>query len=331
MSASGHTPAAERSASELQRRPRVRREELRNLGILLVFVGLLVSLSLASDVFLTSRNLRNILEQSAPLTIVACGGALVLIAGGFDLSVGAIFSLAGILAIKVANVTDPAIGMLAGVLVGAGLGAINGVLTSVVRINPLIATLGSGIIIGGVAVLVSHSALVIAEDDGFTTLGQDTFAGLELSAWVMIAWVVGCGLLLSRSVFGRFIYASGGNAEAARLSGVRVGLVRSVTYVISGAAAGLAGVIVASRVGTAEATSGAGMELDAIAAIVVGGVSILGGEGAIWRAVLGVLFIAVTRNGIDLLAIDPTYQQIITGTLLLGAVAVDVWTRSRAE
>ena len=306
---------------------RLRLSTLRNYGIVLSFLVLFIVLSVWSDVFLTKTNMLNLLDQSAAVGIIACGGTLVIIAGGFDLSAGAIFAVAGIVAVNVANSAGTTAGIVAGVAAGVGLGLGNGILTTVGRINSLIGTLASSIVIRGVALVITGGFLVQATPTNFTQLGQGKFADVNYSIWTLLGVFLFTTLLLTRTTFGRYIYASGGNAEAARLSGVRVGVVRAITFAISGGCAGLAGVLVASRVQTGQANAGMGIELTAIAAIVIGGTSILGGEGAIWRSILGVLLLAMIGNGFNLLNLDPTYQLIVQGSIILVAVAIDAWSR----
>jgi ribose transport system permease protein len=307
-----------------------RMARIRDYGIVGFFLALFVVLSVSSDVFLTSDNLSNMVEQWAPIGIMACAGTLVLIAGGLDISVGAIFALSGVVAAKAANATDSAlIGWLAGCGAGAALGACNGFVTTVGRVNSIIGTLASGLIVRGLAIAITGGFIVEASD-AFGVLGKDRALGLSLSTYVLVVWVVVMIIVLHRTVFGRYIYAAGDNPEAARLSGVPVHWVRGTTFVISGLSAGIAGVIAASRVGAGQAEAGAGIEFQVLAAIVLGGVSLVGGAGAVWRTVLGVLLLAMIGNGLNLLGVDPLYQMIVQGGIILIAVAVDAWAqRSR--
>lgn len=307
--------------------PRLRLTTLRDYGIVTAFLALFIALSFASDAFLSKANLLNILAQTAPIGIIACGSTLVIIAGGFDLSVGAIFAIAGVVAAKVANSVDPIVGLAAGVVAGLLIGVINGGLVTVLRINTFIATLASGFVIRGVATLITGGFLISVTAESFSTIGREEILDVKISVYIFLAIIALTWFLLTRTAFGRYIFAVGGNPEAARLSGIRVDLVRTITFTISGACAGLAGVIATSRVSTGQADTGTGLELAAIAAIVIGGTSIMGGEGAIWRSVLGVLLIAMIGNGFNILNIDPFYQSIVQGTIILVAVAIDAWAR----
>jgi ribose transport system permease protein len=305
---------------------------LRDYGIVVAFIALFITLSIASDVFLTKDNLINLAFQAAPVGIMACGGALVFIAGGFDLSVGAIASFAAVIAGKAyvgAGIPVwPA--LILGALTGLGFGIGNGLLVTVARVNAFIATLATSIIIYGIAIAVTGGFLISIDAESWATLGLGTVWSINYPIFVWAGFALVCGFLLSRTTFGRYVYAAGGNAEAARLSGVRVGVVRTATFAISGLSGGIAGVILASEVGTAQADSGnAANTFDAITAVVLGGVSILGGEGAIWRAVLGAFFLQMIGNGFNLLNVKPEYQNVFKGAILVLAVSLDAWARRR--
>lgn len=310
------------------RATRLRVAKVRDYGIVLAFAALFITLAATSDVFLTERNLLNILDQNAPVGIMAVGSTLVFIAGGFDLSIGSIYAIAGVTAaLLVPHVGIPG-ALVIGVLIGVGFGVVNGLLTTVGRVNAFMATLATSIIIGGIALVMTGGLLVSVEDPAFSTLGREGLGDLKYTVIVWLVFALLCGLLLSRTTFGQAIYAAGGNAEAARLSGIRVGLVRGACYAISGLSAGLAGVLVASRISTGQADiGGLSIAVVAVAAVVIGGTSILGGEGAVWRTLLGVLLLALIGNGFNLLSLSPTYQDIVRGGIILLAVGVDAWAR----
>jgi ribose transport system permease protein len=306
-------------------------ERLRRSGILLPFVILFTILSLTSEPFATRVNLLNILDQQSAVLIIAAAGTLVLVAGGIDLSVGATYSFAGVVAAHFALSTNTVLAILLGIGAGVLVGAVNGIVATVLRINALITTLAMAFIVGGCASLVTKGTLIVLFDKrDFGRLAQTDFVGVRTSIWIMVVAVVVTGLLLARTTAGRYMYAAGGNAEAARLAGVRVDAVRILAFVLSGGAAGLAGVIDTSRVLSAQAgAADTTLAFTVLAGIVVGGTSILGGEGAVWRTAVGVLFIALIGNGYILLGLDPLYEQITMGAILLAAVALDVWTRQR--
>jgi ribose transport system permease protein len=254
----------------------------------------------------------------------------VLVAGGIDLSVGAIYALAGVTAAKLAQHGSPAPAIAAGVAIGLAVGVVNGVVATFFRINALIATLAMSFVISGIASLITHGNLVVLFDHPeFGDIARTHLLGVRSSTWIMLVAVVVIGVVLGRTVAGRYMYAAGGSAEAARLAGVRVNAIRVLAFAISGAAAGLAGVLDASRVLSAQSGSGEALAFTVLAGIVVGGTSILGGEGAVWRTVVGVLFIALVGNGFDLLGLDPLYEQITLGVIMLLAVGIDAWARQR--
>lgn len=309
-------------------------------GIVLVLVALVIVLSMMSSAFFTPRNLLNVLAQVAPAGIVACGAALVIIAGGFDLSAGSIFAISGIIGAYLANTTAALVAIMAGASAGLLLGIVNGGVITLFGINSFIATLATGFIFRGVATMITGGFLVGVTNPSFSVLGNTRILTVPIPVFVFAGVAVATGLLLSQTKLGRYIYATGGNLEAARLSGVRVNLVRVATYAISGLCAGIGGVIFASRVSTGQADAGTGLELTVIAAVVVGGISIKGGEGSIWRAVVGVLLIALIGNGFNILNINPFYQSIAQGMIILIAVGVDArngglahqyWRRLRRE
>ncbi|HKY46477.1 MAG TPA: ABC transporter permease [Acidimicrobiia bacterium] len=300
---------------------------LRDYGIVFSFVALFAALALSTDAFLTTRNLLNILDQQAAIGIIACTGTLVLIAGGLDLSTGAVFAFSGIVAAETVDTLGVWGAMGLAVAVALVLGMLNGLLATVGRINAIIATLATGIMIRGLAIAATGGLLVRVTEPSYATLGRGGLLGIKYSVWMFVGVILITGFLLRATTFGRYIFAAGGNQEAARLAGVRIDLVRSATFAISGLGAGLAGILSSSRVATGQADAGAGLEISAIAAIVIGGTSILGGEGAIWRTVLGLLLLALVRNGFNLLNINPIFQQIFQGAIILAAVAVDAWAR----
>ena len=301
---------------------------LRRGGILIPFVVLFVVLSVTSGPFFTKANLLNILDQQASTLIPAAAATLVLVAGGIDLSIGAVYALAGVTAAHLALVTNPALASLVGVLVGLGVGLVNGFIATVLRINALIATLATSYVVSGISSLATGGNIITDfTRPGFADLARSSFLSVTTATWVTLAVVLVLAFVLARTATGRYMYAAGGNAEAARLAGIRVYEVRMLTFVLSGGAAALGGVIDASRVLSAQSSSGASLAFTVLAGVVVGGTSILGGVGAVWRSVVGVLFIALIGNGFDLLGLDPLYEQICLGGLLILAVGLDAWTR----
>lgn len=301
---------------------------LRDYGIVFAFVALFLTLSITSGAFFTRANLLNVLFEAAPVGIMACGGTLVFIAGGFDLSVGAVSALAGVIAAEMAVHAGVVPSLILGALAGLGVGVLNGVVVTIGRINAFIATFASSIMIRGLALAITGGFLVSVSAPSFAHLGLGTLLGLRTPVYVWIGFALFCGFILARTSLGQYIYAAGGNAEAARLSGVRVALVRTTAFAISGLSGGIAGIILTSEVSAGQADANTGIEFSAIAAIVIGGTSILGGEGAIWRSVLGALLFQLIGNGFNLLNVQPVYQQVFEGAIMLLAVGIDAWARA---
>jgi ribose transport system permease protein len=301
-------------------------------GIIYPFIILFVVLAIwKGSLFYGKTNLLEILDQQSATMIIAVAGTMVLIGGGIDLSVGATYALCQVIATKMAITGNPVLAIIVGVLIGLGVGAINGVIATFFRINSLIATLAMSFVITGAAALITSGNLIIAYSAlGFANFARTEFLDVTTAAWTMIGVVIVLGIVLSRTIAGRYMYAAGSNAEAARLAGVRVQWIKLVTFAISGGAAALGGILDASRVLSASSSNGGTtLTFTVLAGIVVGGTSILGGEGAIWRTVIGVLFIAMIGNGFTLLAWNPLYEQITLGVILLLAVGGDAWSRLR--
>ena len=300
-------------------------------GIFIPFVILFVVLSIASSPFLHTANLINILDQQASYLDIAAAGTLVLVAGGIDLSVGATYGLTTVIAGELALHGQPVLAIVLAVGAGLVVGLVNGLIVTVLKINPLIAPLATSFVIAGAALKVTSGNLVVlSATSSFFKFANTQFLTIPSAVWMSAVFVAVLALLLARTTFGRHVVAAGGNAEAARLAGVRVNLIRVVTFVISGGAAGLGGVIDTSRLLSAQAGSGGSqLAFTVLAGIVVGGTSIAGGEGSVVRTAIGVLFIALIGNGFNLLGVDPLYQQIVLGLLLIAAVALDVWARRR--
>jgi ribose transport system permease protein len=305
--------------------------QLRTAGILLPFLAIFIALSIWSSTFLHKANLLNILDQQAWCLVTAAAGTLVLIAGGIDLSIGSIYLLAQDVAAQLALHTSPAVAIILAILLGATVGLVNGVVVAYLRINALIATLAMSFIVIGIANVDTNGTPVsLFNKPSIGRFANTQFLGVATAIWVTLLVVVILGLILWRTTFGRHVYAAGGNAEAARLAGVRVSYVRIITFVLSGAAAALGGTIDLSRtLTTTTPDQASGLAFTVLAGIVVGGTSIAGGDGAVSRTVLGVLFIALIQNGFLLLGFNPLLIPLILGVILIIAVGLDVWTRQR--
>ena len=276
--------------------------------------------------------MRGLLSQNSAVGIVAVGMTFVLIAGGFDLSVAGIVGLAAVVfGLSETSGVPVGLAVVYSLAIGAIAGLINGVLVTAVRINAFIATLATGTIFAGLAFIVSGSGSVFLSDQAYLSLGVQRILGMPVSVWLLVGLMVILGFILAKSVYGRSLYFVGGNREAARLAGLRVDLLRGSTYVISGVCASIAAVIIASQSGAANGSLGGTIALDAITIVIIGGTSFLGGEGAMWKTAVGLLIIGTLQNAFNVRAIDPAVANVVTGIVLLFAVALDYWTRkSRA-
>ena len=299
------------------------------LGMLWVLVALVVAAQAVYPGFLDGGNLENLLSQNAQIGIIAVGMTFVMITGGFDLSVGAIYAGGAVFYADMASRMPLGAALLLTVMVGLALGAINGAIITRLRVNPFVATLGTGSVFGGAAFLYSDSAPILVDKPGFDFLGQGTVLGLPTSIWLLIAAFVVGGVVLARSVYGRSLYAIGGNNEAARLAGLRVDALRASTYVLVGACAAVGGAIISSRLGGGQADVGSTVALDAIAVVVIGGTSLFGGEGAVWRSAIGLGIIAVITNVSNSEGWDVSIQSVIKGFIVVAAVALDAYFRGR--
>lgn len=294
----------------------------RQFGVLIIIAALLIGLSFASDSFFTARNLLNILNQSAPLAIIAAALTLVIISGSFDLSTGAIFGVASVSAGWLAVNVDPILAIFAGPMIGIVLGAVNGLIITGFGVHSFLVTLATSLVYRGIAILITGGSLIPVRIAEFSWLGREKIGLVNIAVIVFVIFMVLMMFLLNRTTFGRKVFAVGGNEEAAILSGIRTNLIKVMTFCLSGAAAGLAGVISVSRISMAEPQAGAGMELEAIAAVILGGTSIMGGAGAVWRSVSGVLLMALIGNGFNILNVNPFFKDLTTGVIIVIAVAL---------
>ncbi|RKN06011.1 ABC transporter permease [Streptomyces radicis] len=304
--------------------------ELTAAGALVI---LFIALSFASPHFLTSDNLFNIGAQTAVIAIIATAQTMVIITKGIDLSVGSVAALSGVVGAIV--VRDLGFSVWAAtavaIAVGAAAGLVNGLLVTVARIPPFIATLGTMSVGRGLVFIVTGSVGVYSLPESFQLLGNGEFLGLPFAVVLTAIVAVGVAFLLSQTRFGRYTYAMGSNLEAARRSGVPVRRHLTAVYVLAGVLVGLGGMIAASRVNSGQPNYGIALELDVIAAAVIGGASLFGGQGRIIGTLIGAFLIAVVRNGAVLLDISIHYQQVIVGVIIWAAVYFDQLRRQRLE
>jgi ribose transport system permease protein len=291
------------------------------VGIVLVVVCIL--LAVKSPQFSSKTNISNVLDQVSMIGIVTMGMAILLVSGNFDLSVGGVVGLSTVIAAKVTNSSGIAAGVAVGLLVATALGALNGVIVTKLRVNSLVATLGSGLAYTGIALLVSKSTPISLTHTKLTDFMSAKVAGISVPAYFFLGAILLSAWFLHVTVAGQQTFAVGANAEAARYAGVRVELIRFLPFVITGFFAGVASIILTGLLGSGVPDAANAWPLQIVAAAVVGGISIAGGRGTIAMGVLGVLLIGVINNGLNLLNFDAAYQNIVTGGILVAAVAVD--------
>jgi len=308
------------------------REWLSRYGIALAFLALVLGLALLSPSFLAPANLVNVLRQISVNALLAFGMTAVVLGAGIDLSVGSILALCGALAAGAAMAGwPPALVLAATPLLGGLLGLFNGFFVGVARIAPFIVTLAALTIFRGATLVYTGGRPITGLPPAFDLLGNGAALGVPIPVWVMLGFLALTHFLLRYTALGRAVYAVGGNAEAARLSGIPVVGVMVFTYAYSGVAAGTGALVLTGRLNSAQPTAGAGFELDAIAAVVVGGTSLFGGRGGVVGTFLGALIIGVLNNGMNLLDVSAFYQQIVKGGVILGALLIDRLVAARRE
>jgi ribose transport system permease protein len=290
----------------------------------ITLIILVVGLSIASPHFLTNTNLSSVIRQTAVINIMALGMTLIIISGGIDLSVGAILAMGGLLGtMTMEKGYGIPMGVLMGVLTGAACGLVNGLLTTKLRINPFIVTLGTMGIYRGTTLIISNGLPVHQIPGAFSFLGEGNVLGVPFVLWILLGCALIVHVILEHTRLGRYAFAIGSNEAAAFYTGIPVGFHTIAVYAMGGMLTGLAGMIEASRLMTGQPTAGQGYELQAIAAVVIGGGSLRGGEGSVIGTLIGAFIMGLLSNGSDLLGISPYLQQAIIGAVIILAVTVD--------
>lgn len=320
------TPAAGAAASARGK------EILRALGMLPVLILLCIGFSLGTENFASLQNMSIITQQASINIVLAAGMTLVILTGGIDLSVGSMLAASAVVAMIVSNVPDLGLlGIIGGLACGLVFGLINGALISIVKLQPFIVTLGSLTAVRGIARLLASDNTVFNAQLPFAFIGNGDLFGVPWLVIIAFAVIGICWFILRRTVLGLNIYSVGGNAEAARLAGIKVWAILLFVYAMSGLLSGLGGVMAAARLYAANGTTlGVSYELDAIAAVVLGGTSLVGGTGSILGTLIGALIIAVLTNGLILLGVSDIWQYIVKGLVIIGAVALDRYRRKDA-
>ena len=295
---------------------------LRTYAVLILIVLLMIILSLSSEAFLTPRNLLNILNQNAPLAIIASALTLVIIVGGFDLSTAAIFAVASVTAAWIAINYNPYVGLLVAPLIGMVLGYLNGIIITSLKVHSFLSTIATSLVFRGMAILITGGFLIPVRMEEFTWLGREKIFDIHVAVYILLVFAIISTFILNRTTIGRYIFAIGGNEDASILSGIKVNLVKIFAFSFCGFASGIAAAVQVSRISLGTSQAGLGMELQAIAAVILGGTSIYGGSGAVWRSIAGVMLLALINNGFNILNADPFYKDLTTGLVIIAAVAL---------
>lgn len=334
MSPEPGEPTADRATEALRRRVSAAgRSVVAQTGPLLGLLVLGAALSILTDRFLSFSNLANVGQQIAVISIVALGATYVIIAGGIDLSVGSVVALSSVvfaLAFSNAGLAWP-VAVLAALATGIAVGVVNGLFVTLGRLPAFIATLATLSMARGLALVVSEGRPISGFPDEFRTITSGRIVGdVPVSIGLTIVLFVLGGLALRHTVFGRAVYAVGGSEEVARLSGIRIVRLKVAIYALAGFCAAVGGLVLTSRLNSAQPVAGQGLELDVIAAVVIGGASLSGGQGTAFGTLLGALIIGVLRNGLNLLNVSSFWQQVAVGGVIAAAVMTDTLRRRRS-
>jgi ribose transport system permease protein len=298
-------------------------------GMVLALIALIVVTAILDPSFLQTNNLWNLLRQWAPPGLMAVGMTFVIISGGFDLSVGGTYAAAAVLSASLALQMPIPVAIALSVLMGAGIGLANGIVITRLDVNPFVATLGMGFIVTGMTEVLSNAMPMIVEDPRFQIFGGGDLWGMPIPGVLLIIALLVGGVVLARSVYGRYVYAIGGGDEASRLTGLRTRSVRTLAYVITGALAALAGCVIASQLGEGQGDIGRNVELGVITIVIVGGNAVSGGEGAMWRTATGIGILAILGNAFDHLQVSTFWQEVIEGLIVITALAIDAYGKRR--
>ncbi|MCR4429196.1 MAG: ABC transporter permease [Caldiserica bacterium] len=302
----------------------------REFALIIVIVIFGFAMSLASPVFLTMQNIEAILLALSVEATIAVGMVNLLISGGLDLSVGSTLAFTGVVTGLALNAGTPVVlSIILGLLAALGVGFVNGFLVSKMKINPFIVTLGTNMAVRGLLLVLAQGRAVLNLPPEFTVIGQGRLFGIQYPIYVMLALVIIGDFLVRNTRFFRQNYYIGSNERAARFSGINVDLVKVINYCIVALLAGVAGLMITARFGSASVTVGSGLELRVITATIIGGASLSGGEGSVLGAFLGALFMGILANALNLLGVDVYWQNLITGLILISAVVIDVINERR--
>lgn len=303
---------------------------LSKYGAVAMLIVLLIGMSLTTPRFLSLANLTNVARQVSINAIIAAGMTFVIITAGIDLSVGSLVAVTACMAMVIIDRTGwnfAGVGM--GIVMGAIGGAANGAVVAWARIPPFIATLAGLTVYRGLALILTGGVPIVKFQGSFRFLGQGDIGGIPFPIILMVAVMMLMHIVLTRTAFGAYVYAVGGNEESSRLSGIKVGWIKFWVYVLCGFLTGIAGMVLMGRLSSAQPAVGEGFELDAIAAVVLGGTSLMGGRGSVWNTLIGALVIGVVNNGMNLMGVHTHYQLVAKGIIIVLAVLLDSYLKKR--
>lgn len=307
------------------------KENLDKYKSLIGLALLCVIITFVSPAFMTLSNITNVFTQVSTNAIIAVGMTFVILTGGIDLSVGSTVAISGAFAASIIKSTNNVfLAIIVAGIVGIVIGLINGLLISKGKLQAFIATLATMTIFRGATLVFTNGTPISKLSESFVNIGNGKLGFIPIPVVITVIVFMIAVYVLTQTRFGRYLYALGGNEDSARLSGINTNKIKTLVYVISGFASSIAGVIIASRIGSASPNAGTGFELDAIAAVVIGGTSLAGGEGRITGTLIGALIIGVLNNGLNLMNVSPFYQSIVKGLVILIAVLLDKKSRKKA-
>ncbi len=300
----------------------------REYGVVIGFIVLCVAITIATPAFASHKNILNLLRQSSIIGIIASGMTFVIISGNFDISVGAVAAFSGAVIMKLATSgVNIFVSILAALLVCGVIGLVNGVFVAIINIPSLITTMAMVSVVKGSMLLLTGGYPITENFAVLDVIGNGYVLGIPIPVIIFAVVVLISYIVLTKTRFGRYIYSVGGNQEAARLNGINVEAYKIKVFVINAVLAGLAGMVLVGRMGTASPSAGDGYDMDAIASVVIGGTSVAGGSGSVLKTVIGVLLMSVINNSFNLLGVDMYFQYIIKGLIILGAVGFDSYSK----
>ncbi len=309
---------------------KLKKINFRDYGVTIGFVVLCILISIASPAFLSKRNILNLLRQSSIIGIISAGMTFVIISGNFDISVGAVAALSGAITMKLATLGVPLVlSMVIAIAVCSGIGFINGIFVSKVGVPSLIATMAMVTIVRGLLLMLTGGYPITENFPLLDFLGNEYLLGIPVPVILFFIVVVIAHIVLTKTKFGRHVFSVGGNQEASKLNGINVDGYKIKVFIINAILAGIAGIVLTGRLGTATAIAGEGYDMDAISSVVIGGTSVAGGSGSVIRTVIGVLLMSVINNSFNLLSVNIYFQYIFKGLIILIAVGADSYSKKK--